>query len=51
MGKPIISSNVGEPASVVKHGINGWKFENRNPSDLANTIDQVLSLSPNNSLN
>lgn len=46
MGKPIISSNVGEPASVVKHGINGWKFENRNPSDLANTIDQVLSLSP-----
>lgn len=44
MGKPIITSDIGEPAAVVKHGINGWKFKSRDPQDLAQKIDAVLSL-------
>jgi glycosyltransferase involved in cell wall biosynthesis len=44
MGKPIITSNVGEPANVVKHGTTGWQFESRNPASLAKMLDKVLSL-------
>jgi glycosyltransferase involved in cell wall biosynthesis len=45
MGKPIITSNLGEPATIVKHGVTGWQFECGNVRDLAAVMDEVLSLS------
>lgn len=44
MGKPIITSNIGEPASLVTHGVNGWQFESRNAVSLAEVISTVLEL-------
>ncbi len=44
MGKPIIASDIGEPASLVENRVTGWTFESKNPEKLAEAIDKALNL-------
>lgn len=42
-GRPVIGSNGGGLASVVDHGVNGWLFEMRNYTQLAETISRLTT--------
>ena len=41
MGKPIVATNVGQQAEVIKHNHNGLLCEERQPEALADSIYQI----------
>ena len=47
IGLPVVSSNLGSMSSIIKNGYNGLHFE---PSNKADLIKKVLSISNNNEL-
>lgn len=44
MGKPIITSDIGEPTNLVEHEITGWKFTNKDANALAQCLEAVINL-------
>lgn len=40
-GIPVISTNIGNPGSIVRDGINGFRFEIGSPESFAHAIEQV----------
>ncbi len=46
MGLPLIATNVPGCSNVVEDGYNGYLCEHRNPDDLANKMEKMHHLTP-----
>jgi glycosyltransferase involved in cell wall biosynthesis len=43
LGKPVVASRIGGLVELIQHGENGWLFEPRSASDLAEAIEYLMS--------
>jgi glycosyltransferase involved in cell wall biosynthesis len=46
MARPVIASDLGGPVETVEHGATGWRVKPGDPAALADAIQRVLALSP-----
>ena len=50
MGRPVIAADLGGPVETVAHGVTGWRVPPADPAALAQTIQGVLAMSPDERL-
>ena len=50
MGRPVIAADLGGPVETVAHGVTGWRVPPADPAALAQAIQGVLAMSPDERL-